>query len=80
MANSKQINVFVRTFVILCAKKDSELDDLWRYPSSDVLSDCSGFLQDDITIANQLCWKLSEIAPGVIRFNSNRLWTFAILT
>lgn len=30
----------------------------------------SGFLQDDITVANQLRWELSEIASGVIRFKS----------
>lgn len=33
-------------------------------------SNCSGFLQDDITVANQLRWELSEIASGVIRFKS----------
>lgn len=35
-----------------------------------VRSYCSGFLQDDITVANQLHWEFSEIAPGVIRFKS----------
>jgi len=33
-----------------------------------VRSDYFDFLQDDITVANQLRWELSEIAPGVIRF------------
>lgn len=53
----EQIDRFARTTASICV-------------TMNVRSNCSDFLQDDITVANQLRWKLGEIAPGVIRFKS----------
>lgn len=56
----------------LYAKEEWRIDRFLRdvRAATYIRSDCSGFLQDDITVANQLRWELSEIASGVIRFKS----------